>query len=37
MFFLSLAVIEFMGSPERFGFVLDFRYVLPAFILGFGA
>ncbi|WP_297519663.1 CPBP family intramembrane glutamic endopeptidase [Thermococcus sp.] len=37
MLFLSLAVIEIMGSPERFGFVPDLRYVLPAFILGFGA
>ncbi|WP_297556395.1 CPBP family intramembrane glutamic endopeptidase [Thermococcus sp.] len=37
MLFLSLAVIEIMGSPERFGFVPDFRYVLPAFILGFEA
>ncbi|ACS32526.1 CPBP family intramembrane glutamic endopeptidase [Thermococcus gammatolerans] len=37
MFFLSLAVIELMGGPQRFGLVPDFRYVPQAVVLGFGA
>ncbi len=37
MFFLSLAVIELMDNPERFGFFPDLGYAPPAFILGFGA
>ncbi|EEB73481.1 CPBP family intramembrane glutamic endopeptidase [Thermococcus sp. AM4] len=36
MFLLSLAVIELIGGPGRFGFVPDFRYVPHALILGFG-
>jgi len=36
MLFLSLAVIELTGSPKRFGFAPDFRYIIPASILGFG-
>jgi len=37
MFFLSLAVIELMGGPERFGLDVSLRYVPQAVVLGFGA
>ncbi|AIU69343.1 CAAX protease [Thermococcus eurythermalis] len=37
MFFLSLAVIELMGGPGKFGLGVSFRYVPQAVVLGFGA